>query len=252
MLLTIDIGNTNITLGAFEQDRLTGTMRLSTPRSLTVDEACVPLERFIGSGDSRPGRVVLASVVPPLTPVYSQAIERLTTAAPLVVGPDIDLPIKIEIDRPDQVGADRIANAVAGFLLHGGPAVIVDFGTATTFDVISRAGAYTGGVIIPGPQTAMADLARRAARLFEVSIEPPEQVIGRSTKQALQSGFFHGTVGQVDYIIEKIIAESGEADHRVLATGGLAGRIEAHSRLIQRVEPDLTLHGLRLIAEHLA
>lgn len=249
MLLAIDIGNTNITLGAFEANQISQTMRLSTPHALTVDEAVMPLERFIGSNGGEIARAVLASVVPRLSSVYADALRKLTLPDPLIVGPEIKLPIRIEIDRPDQIGADRIANAVAGFLMYGGPAVIVDFGTATTFDVISSAGAYIGGVIIPGPQTAMADLARRAARLFQVPIEPPQQVIGRTTTQALQAGFFHGTVGQVDHIIEKVIAESGETGHHVIATGGLAGRIEAYSRFIQKVAPDLTLHGLRLIAE---
>lgn len=249
MLLAIDIGNSNVTLGIFEGDQLSATMRLSTPRALTVDEAVVPLERFLSRNGGTADRAVMASVVPALTDVYRKAVATLTSRDPQVVGPGMQLPIRIEIDRPEQAGADRIANSVAGYLLYGGPAVIVDFGTATTFDVVSSEGAYIGGVIIPGPQTAMADLARRAARLFQVSIEPPTNVIGRSTEQALQSGFFHGTVGQVDYIIERIAGDSGESGHHVIATGGLAGRIETHSRFIQKVEPDLTLHGLRLIAE---
>ncbi len=248
MLLAIDIGNTNITLGAFEADQISQTMRLSTPHALTVDEAVMPLERFIGFNGGEIARTVLASVVPRLSSVYADAVRRLASHDPLIVSPEIKLPVRIEIDRPEQLGADRIANAVAGFLMYGGPAVVVDFGTATTFDVISSSGAYVGGVIIPGPQTAMTDLARRAARLFQVPIEPPERVIGRSTEQALQAGFFFGTVGQVDYIIEKIISESGETGHHIIATGGLAGRIEMHSRFIQEVEPDLTLHGLRLIS----
>lgn len=252
MLLAVDIGNTNIVLGLFQGKALVAQSRLTTPPNLTADEASIQIQEFLASAEASDSDIVQAvvgSVVPALTEPFCRAGEKLTGAMAVNVTSQIELPVQIDIDEPEQVGADRIANAAAGLVLHGGPVIVVDFGTATTFDVISGGGAYIGGVIIPGPQTAMADLARRAARLFEVPLEPPARMIGRSTEQALQSGMFYGTVGQVDYIVERIMAESGEKDHTILATGGLAGRIEKHSRLIQKVEPDLTLQGLRLIGE---
>ncbi len=252
MLLAVDIGNTNIVLGLFQGETLVGQNRLVTPPAITAAEAVALMRGLIeaaGIPCKEISKVVVGSVVPVLTEPFCQAGEEVVGVVPVNVTSQIKLPVKIDIDQPEQVGADRIANAAAGLVLHGVPVIVVDFGTATTFDVISSAGAYIGGVIIPGPKTAMADLARRAARLFEVPLEAPERMIGRSTEQALQSGMFYGTVGQVDYIIERIIAESGEEGHTILATGGLAGRIEKHSRLIQKVEPDLTLQGLRLIAE---
>jgi len=147
------------------------------------------------------------------------------------------------------LGADRIANAVAGYAKYQSSVIVVDFGTATTFDVISNSGAYVGGVIIPGPETSIAELARKAARLFEVKISPPKSVIGKTTEEALQSGLFYGTVGQVDYIINRIIKDTGTTDYSIVATGGLARGFETHSQYITEVNPILTLEGLRLIGE---
>jgi len=188
-------------------------------------------------------------VVPPLTPVFERMAAEYFHCQPLVVTARLKLPVRVEIDKPDEVGADRIANAAAVYVKFGGPAIVVDIGTATTFDVVSRDGAYIGGVIMPGPETAMSSLARRAARLFEVRFEPPDRVVGKSTAGALKSGLFHGLVGQVDYLIEKIIAECGFDGCTVIATGGLAAGIEKHSRYIKQYDPNLTLEGLRLIAE---
>jgi len=251
MLLVIDIGNTNIKGGVYD-GALLGTRRLPTPSHTESDFFADWLKEVLGStgaSGSAIEKTVVGSVVPSLDEPIAQACHSLVGHTPVFVTPDVNLPLSIEIDRPEQVGADRIANAAAGIKQFGAPCVIVDFGTATTFDCVSPDGAYVGGVIIPGPQTAMADLAQRAAKLFAVEIEPPERVIGRSTEQALQSGFFHGTVGQVDFIIERIIAELGGSGHHVIATGGLAGRIEKHSRFIEAVVPDLTLDGLRIIGE---
>jgi type III pantothenate kinase len=192
--------------------------------------------------------VVIGSVVPPLTPVFEQTARKYFGCIPIMVSARIKLPIKVEIDHPDEVGADRIANAAAAFSKFGGPVIVVDFGTATTLDVVSKAGAYIGGVILPGPETSMATLARKAARLFEVRIEPPDSVVGKSTAGALKSGFFFGTVGQVDFLIDKILEETEFERCTVIATGGLASGIEKFSRHIKLIEPNLTLEGLRLIA----
>lgn len=263
MILTIDIGNTNIVLGVFDGETLRGTYRLETPKAMAADEVRLMVERTLKQAQVEARLIVKAvvgSVVPAFNDRVADACQAVFGRRPIEVSARVKLPVLIDVDYPEQVGADRIANAAAGYVRYGGPCLIVDFGTATTFDVVSAAGAYIGGAIVPGPRTAMADLVARTAQLFEVEIEPPEKVIGRSTEQALKSGFFYGTVGQVDYLIERIIAEADQVKsppqvvgHRerwhIVATGGLAGRIEYYSHLIQKVDPHLTLDGLRLIGE---
>ena len=252
MLLAIDIGNTDTVVGVYEGNALKGHFRVASKSRLTADEAGFfitgLLERMhVAVADVH--KIVVGSVVPPLTSVFEETAGRYFDCPTTVVSARINLPIRIEIDQPDQVGADRIANSVAAYGKFGGPVIVVDFGTATTFDVVSTDGAYIGGVIIPGPETSMTELARQAARLFEVRIEPPDSVVGKSTAGALKSGLFYGTVGQVDFIIEKIIEETGFKDVRIVATGGLASGMEQASRRISTVEPTLTLEGLRLISE---
>jgi type III pantothenate kinase len=252
MLLAIDIGNTNTVVGVYRDGSLQDSFRVTSQLSMTSDEAGFfvsgLLDRMQITNDQI-DKVVIGSVVPPLTSVFEETGRKYFGCTPVVVSAHIRLPVRIEIGKPDEVGADRIANAAAAFDKFGGPVIVVDFGTATTFDVISKNGAYIGGVIIPGPETSMAELARKAARLFEIRIEPPDSVVGKSTAGALKSGLFFGTVGQVDHIIERIIDETKFRDCTILATGGLASGIEKHSRHIRQVEPNLTLDGLRLIAE---
>ena len=252
MLLAIDIGNTNVVAGIYDGDKLIGSCRTISQHDMTADQAGSCFDDLLVRYDLTPqkiDKVVIGSVVPPLTTVFDEATRDLFDIDPIIVTARIKLPVKIEIDQPDEVGADRIANSAAAFERYGGPAIVVDFGTATTFDIVSVDGTYIGGVIVPGPETSMAELARRAAKLFDVRIEPPEQVVGKSTAGALQSGLFFGTVGQVDYIIERIIDETGFKNCTIVATGGLAGGIEKHSRHITQVDPNLTLDGLRLIAD---
>jgi type III pantothenate kinase len=252
MLLAIDIGNTNTVVGVFKGEMLKDHFRVSSNRTMTSDEAGFfitgLLERMKVSNEEIE-KVVVASVVPPLTPVFERTAKKYFGCVPVLVSSHIKLPIKIMIDQPDQLGADRIANGVAGFQKFGGPIVIVDFGTTTNFDVVDASGNYLGGVLIPGPETSMTELARKAARLFEVRIEPPDCVIGKSTAGALKSGLFYGTVGQVDYLVEKIIEEAKFPNTRVIATGGLATGMEKYSRHIKLIEPTLTLEGIRLIGE---
>ncbi|MBN1213581.1 MAG: type III pantothenate kinase [candidate division Zixibacteria bacterium] len=251
MLLAIDIGNTNTVVGLFDGPVLKNDFRFASRHNRTSDEAGILISDVLNRVGVQPGdikRAIIASVVPPLTQVYETAVREYFAVEPLVVTHKIKLPLIIEIDQPEQVGADRIANAAAGFDKFGGPVIVVDFGTATTFDVVNEKGAYIGGVIIPGPETSMAELARKAARLFEVRIEPPDSVVGKSTAGALKSGLFYGTVGQVDFIIEKIIEETGFKKTKIVATGGLAPGIEKYSRFIKQVEQALTLEGLRLIS----
>lgn len=252
MLLAIDIGNTNVVFGLFRGADLVGDYRIATPPRSTPDEAGLSITHFLMRHHIEPARVekvVIASVVPHLTPVFERTSRRYLSREPLTVSCRLKLPIAIRIESPDQVGADRIANAVAALARWGGPAIVVDLGTATTFDVLDAAQAYIGGVIIAGPEAAMAELARRAARLFEVRIEKPDTVVGKSTAGALKSGAFYGLIGQVDFIIDRIIEECGFDRCKVAATGGLAFEIEGHSRHITEVVPSLTLEGLRIIGE---
>lgn len=252
MLLAIDIGNTNTVVGLYDKARLVDFFRVTSSRSLTSDEAGFFVTGLLERMEVAPekiGRIVIGSVVPPLTPVFESMATRFFDLTPVIVSSSIKLPIEIKIEEPSQVGADRIANAVAAKMLIGTPSIVVDFGTATNFDIVDNDGAYIGGILLPGPETSMAELARRAAKLFEVSFQPPGTVIGKSTRHALQSGLFYGTLGQIDYLLEKIIAEAGFKDCTVVATGGLASGIEQHSKYITRIEPTITLDGLRLIAE---
>lgn len=252
MLLVIDIGNTNIVIGLYSGERLKDHFRMATRDNMTADEAGLMISQWLKQMNIENEQIdsaVMASVVPTLTATFETVIKSYLGCLPIVVSPDINLPVAIEIDQPEQVGADRIANTAAGFAKFGGPIIIVDFGTATTFDIVSDKGAYIGGIIIPGPATSMAELAKKAARLFEVRIEPPEKVVGTSTASALKSGMFYGTVGQVDFIIDKILDETSFENCKIIATGGLAKGIEQHSKHISIIEPTLTLEGLRLIAD---
>ncbi len=252
MLLAIDIGNTNIVIGVFQSDRLIDFIRVSTKRSLTVDECGFLIETAAEQMKIKCDEItsaIVCSVVPSLTSSFEKGVKKYFKCDAVIVSHRNKLPITIAIDQPDQLGADRIANAVAGYRKFGGPIIVVDFGTAITFDVIDDKGAYLGGVIAPGPETSMTELARKAARLFEVRIEPPDRVVGKSTAGALKSGLFYGTIGQVDYIIDQILKETGFDDCRIVATGGLSEGIENYSQHIKTVDPTLTLEGLRLISE---
>ena len=262
MLLAIDIGNTEVTLGLFEGKRLTRSFRVSSETRRTADEAGLLLRQVFPSLDvaqakaprraaATPGApaAVLASVVPPQTPIYVEAVKRLLGRPPLEVTADTAAGITIEYRDPHAVGADRIANAVAAIEKYGAPVIIVDFGTATTFDVILKGGRYRGGVIAPGILTGAEQLVRRAARLGAFELKTPKRVVGQSTEESLQSGVLYGAAGQVDAIVKRIAAEE-RIRPRVIATGGLAKAIAPHAKTIERADADLTLHGLRLIHEH--
>jgi type III pantothenate kinase len=251
MLLAIDIGNTNTVVGVYDNSRLIDHFRVASNHSLTVDECGFLVTGLLARLDVRPERlhrIVIASVVPMLTPIFEMMSEKYLSLKPLMVSSKSKLPIKIAYHDPTAVGADRIANAVAAFTKFGGPIIVVDYGTSINFDVVTDNGAFIGGVIAPGPQTSSNELARKAARLFEVRLEKPERVIGRTTAESLKSGLFYGTVGQVDLIIKLIIEELG-LPARVIATGGLASEFAPHSQFIENFYPALTLEGLKIIAE---
>ena len=251
MLVAVDIGNTDTVVGVFDDGRLINHFRIASNHNLTVDECGFfitgLLDRLkVKASDIR--RIILASVVPRLTPVYNQMVQKYFGLEPLIVSSKIRLPVKIAYDDPTQVGADRIANAAAGYQLFGGPLVIVDFGTTVNFDVVNKEGVYLGGAIAPGPETSAIELAKRAARLFEVRIEKPDRAIGRSTAESIKSGLFHGTIGQIENIIESISQELGQKP-RVIATGGLASEFEGRIKIIESIHPTLTLEGLKIIAD---
>lgn len=255
-LLVVDIGNTNVSLGVFDygadgRGQLAQHWRTSTRREQTSDEVALVITALFAHESRRVSDVtdvIVSSVVPPLLPIWERVSTKLFERPPLVVGPGIRTGMPVRYENPREVGADRIVNAVAAFELFGGPVIAVDFGTATTWDCVSREGEYLGGAIFPGIQVSMEALFERASMLHRVEIARPKSVIGRTTTAALQSGLLYGYAGVVDSMVERIRGELGE-DARVVATGGLASRISAESRSIERVEPFLTLEGLRLIFE---
>lgn len=253
MILTFDIGNTDTVLGIFDGEELVGHWRLSTHPERTVDEYGLLLRSILRESRVDPGRVrgaAIASVVPPLTSAVTRACERHLGCPALVLDARGELPVRIEIDEPFTVGADRIANTLAAARLFEADTVVVDLGTATTFDCIRADGAFLGGVIAPGIRTGAETLTRRTARLPRVDLAPPPAIIGRRTDTALQSGIFYGAVAAIDGIVQRIQEEWG-VDALVVGTGGLAPLLSDHCATIQRVEPFLTLHGLRLAWQEL-
>jgi type III pantothenate kinase len=252
MLLAVDIGNTNVVLGLYEGPRLEHTLRIATVRTRTADEHSVLLKQLLDLRGLSPATIdaaIVASVVPPLTEVVARAIRQACGHEPLVVGgPGLKTGIRIRYDNPREVGADRIVNAVAAHERGQGSAIVVDFGTATTFDCVSADGEYLGGVIVPGVQVSLDGLLGRAAKLTRIELAEPPQVIGRNTPNAMQSGIVYGYASLIDGLVDKIVAELG-FPCRVIATGGLASLIAPHARRVDEICPDLTLDGLRLIYE---
>jgi type III pantothenate kinase len=253
MLLAIDVGNTNIVLGIFDGEQLVDSWRLGTIRERTADDIGVWVAQLFQhrSIDIRQIRgIVLASVVPPLTGTMMTMAERYFGMAPLNVDSTVDTGMPLLYKHPSEIGADRIVNAVAAYHRYGRgvPLIVVDFGTATTFDAVSAKGEYLGGVICPGVQISADALFQRAARLPKVDVRKPCEVIGKTTVSAMESGLYYGYVGLVDSLVRRMTRELG-GHAMCVATGGLASVITSEVDLIEHVDPDLTLHGLRLIWE---
>ena len=244
MLLAIDVGNTQTVLGLFEGSQLREHWRLATDRERTGDELGVLISGLVDP-DGVDG-ICLCSSVPPLLRAYEVVAERWLKAPLLAAGPGVRTGIPIRYDDPREVGPDRIANAVGALERYGAPAIVVDFGTSTNFDVVSADGEFAGGVLAPGIEISMDALHARAARLFTVDFVAPPTVIGKTTVASLQSGLVYGFAGQVDGIVGHIRRELG-TPARTVATGGLAELIAPHARTIERVDPFLTLEGLRLV-----
>lgn len=249
MLLAIDIGNTHTVLGVYEKERLRAHFRLTSTSAKTEDELFILISLLCEQKGIRwrdVTGIIISSVVPELTPLFERLSLDHLGHTPVVVGPDLDTGIRILYENPWSVGADRICNAVAGFSKFGGPVVIVDFGTATTFDCVSAKAEYLGGLIMPGIETASIDLHRRAAKLPKVDLTFPDTLIATNTSDSMRAGIMYGAVDSVDGILRRLVAELGPRT-TVVGTGGLAHTIVSRSDLLKIIEPHMVLEGLRLI-----
>ena len=252
MLLAIDIGNTNITLGVFDDDRIVSTWAVATDLKSTADEYAVLLSSLLtGSGLAFEDidQISISCVVPPLLATIEDLCTRyIYNIPPLIVGPGIKTGVRICTDNPREVGADRIVNTAAAHRLYGGTMIVIDFGTATTFDVISKNGDYLGGAIAPGIGIMADALFTRTSKLPTVELITPERTIGKNSIEAMQSGIMFGYVGLIENLVTRIRKELGEKA-RVIATGGLSALFASETKIIDKVDKNLTLIGLRLIHE---
>jgi type III pantothenate kinase len=249
MLLAVDVGNTQTVIGLFDGDALAAHWRVSSDASITADELAVKLTGLLemsGRGRGDVDHVIVGSVVPPLTDAWVAVAADLTGEAALVIGPGLKTGLPIRYDNPHEVGADRIVNGVAAIADFGAPVLVLDFGTATTIDVIDADGGYLGGTIAPGLETSAEALFRKAARLSMVDLIDPGAVIGHNTRSSVQAGLVLGQAAMVDGLVRRTWAELG-CETRVVATGGLAERMSALCETITDVDPDLTLKGLLLV-----
>jgi len=252
MLLALDVGNTETTVGLFDGDRLDTVWRLTTTAQRTPDEWAVLLTAHLsqaGRSTEEVRAAIVASVAPPVTQDLCAGVRRATGRSPVVVDARSPLPIRLDVEEPLTVGADRIVNTLAASRLFDSDVIVVDFGTATTFDCITHDGRFIGGVIMPGLRTAADDLVRKTAKLPATELVPPERVIGRRTEECIRAGVLLGTADAVDGIVRRIKAEWPDGGRpRVIATGGLAPVVRPLCREIDAIDPDLTLVGLRIAA----
>jgi type III pantothenate kinase len=251
MILALDVGNTNIVVGVYKGPELLADFRIATDRQKTADEygmLLLQLLAFRGIPKDEIRGVIMSSVVPPVIATFERMTEKYFGCRPINVEPGIKTGIIIRYENPKEIGADRIVNAVAAYETYGGPVIVVDFGTATTFCAITENGDYIGGAIAPGIMISSEALFARAAKLPRVELVRPKSVIGKNTVQSMQSGIIYGFVGQVDEIVRRMKAELG-GNPKVIATGGLAELVAVESREIDEVNPFLTLMGLRILYE---
>ena len=251
MLLVIDVGNTNIVLGVYKDTELLDHWRISTDRQRTTDEYGVLIRELFYLNDLRAddiNAIIISSVVPPVVPTLERMCQRYFGLSPLLIGPGVKTSMDIRYDNPREVGADRIVNAVAAYEKYGGPVIIVDFGTATTFCAVDAKGVYLGGSICPGIGISTEALVQRTAKLPRIELKRTDSVICRNTIESMQAGVFYGFVGQVEGIVSRMRREL-DMSARVVATGGLVVVIAPATKAIDVVEPMLTLEGLRIIYE---
>jgi type III pantothenate kinase len=254
MDLVLDIGSTETTVGLFEGQELRKRWRLASDRQRTADESALLLRQLLRDANLDPRglmRVTYASVMPAVAAALASACEHALHLEAVAIDARVPLPIRIDVDEPLGVGADRLVNAAAAHASFARNAIVVDLGTATTYDCVTADGAFVGGAIAPGLRTGAERLIERTARLPRVALTEPERVIGRRTEACLQSGIFFGAVDAVDGMVRRIRAEWGRPNAVVVATGGLATLVAPHCSTVQQIDPDLTLHGIRLCREHL-
>jgi len=251
MLLVVDIGNTSICFGVYTGKKLIGSWRISTITGKTSDEYGTEIMSFLDSGKIDRGKisgVAISCVVPSLLSVFEEVSETYFLVKPLVVNRASESGMTILYDNPKEVGTDRISTSIAAFELYGGPVIVVDFGTATTFDVINEKGEYMGGVIAPGVGISSQALFERAAQLPHVELSKPESIIGKNTRKSMQAGIVYGAIGQVKEVLSRIRREIG-GNPKIVATGGYAGLIAPEVGMIDTINRDLVLEGLRIIWE---
>ncbi|MFW5986325.1 MAG: type III pantothenate kinase [Halanaerobiales bacterium] len=251
MILALDVGNTNIVMGLYRKGNLQGHWRIATDDDKTPDEYGVLFNTLFDANDYRIKEIagmVLSSVVPPVEGVLKEMASDYFNLEPVIVGPGVKTGMNIKYDNPREVGADRIVNAVSAFQKYGGPLIIVDFGTATTFCAVSKEGDYLGGAIAPGIKVSTEALFKQAAKLPRIELKKPPTTIGKNTIASMQSGFLYGFVGQVEALVERFKKQLGEKA-RVVATGGLVNMIAEETAVIDNIEPFLTLDGLYYIGK---
>lgn len=250
MLLVVDVGNTNITLGVFNGEELLGTFRMTTKQPRTSDEYGITLKNLVecqGLKASDITDVIVASVVPDVMHSLGSALIKYFGIKPMIVSAGIKTGIRIVTENPKQVGADRIVDAVAAYSLYGGPVIVIDFGTATTYDIVGPDATFEGAVIAPGIRTSAQALWGQAAMLPAIDIRKPASILAKETISSMQAGIVFGQIGQVEYIVKKIKEESGYTDAKVVASGGLGNIIAKETDCIDYYDPQLTLKGLKII-----
>lgn len=253
MLFVIDIGNTNIVSGIYDGETLTAQFRMATEKNRSSDELGLFFMQMLqmeGVDISAIHDVIISSVVPPMMHAIENAVKKYIKKTPIIVSSSMELGMNIQIDNPGELGADRYVNAIAAYRLYGGPALIIDFGTATTICAVDAAGDYRGGIIYPGLKISVDALVEKTAKLPRIEIVRPDRVIGNGTVHGMQSGIVYGYTGAVDGLVRRMSAELG-GEVKVIATGGLSGLIASVSETIQQIDRDLTLKGLKIIYDRL-
>lgn len=247
MILTVDVGNTNITMGLFDGEKLVGTYRLTTKTPRTSDEFGVTIKAVIGDNCKYVDGIIISSVVPNVMYSLKNSFIKYFGIDPYVVGPGSKTGIRLAVPNPREIGADRIADAVAGYVLYGGPVIVIDFGTATTYDLVSENGEFVAGITAPGIRTSAKALWEDTAKLPEVEIKKPDSILAKETISSMQAGLVYGCIGQTEYIVKKIKEECGYKNVKVVATGGLGRIICEETDVIDEYNTELTLIGLREI-----
>lgn len=250
MILTLDVGNTNMTGGVFKDDEIVATFRMTTKIPRTSDEYGMVLFNLLNQNQIKPEEIedaIICSVVPDVMHSLASAMIKYLDIKPIIVGPDIETGLRIDLPNPRQVGADRIVDAVAGYELYGGPVLVMDYGTATTYDLVNEEGVFVGGITAPGIAISAKALWEDAAKLPKIEIAKPENVIGNDTISSMQSGLVYGQIGQAEYLVRKVKEESGMENIKVVATGGLGRIISESTDAIDIYDANLTLKGIYLV-----